>query len=57
MKNIRLNTEGLQEHEKQSMIKDQLDSLGAHDVFLSEGQSYVDINYIETTSAAETKAY
>jgi hypothetical protein len=57
MKNIRLDTEGLQEHEKQSMIKNHLDSLGAHDVFLSEGQSYVDINYIETTTSAEIKAH
>ncbi|MGB8455640.1 MAG: hypothetical protein WCD89_25390 [Anaerocolumna sp.] len=57
MKSVRLNTEGLQEHEKQSLIKSQLDSMDAHAVFLSEGQSYVDINYIDHPSVTEINTH
>lgn len=58
MKSIRLNIQGLQENEIQDKVKNQLEGLiGVHDVCLSEGQTYVDINYDEQTSDAEINSH
>jgi len=51
---IRINIEGLQQEETQDKVRDQLEGLiGVQDVYLSAGQTYVDINYDEQTSDVE----
>lgn len=54
MNSIRLNIEGLNENETQDRVRNQLEGIiGVRDVLLSEGQTYVDINYDDDTSVAE----
>jgi copper chaperone CopZ len=54
MDNIRFSIEGLQEVETQERVRNQLEGIvGIQNVFLSEGQNYVDINFDEQTSVAE----
>ncbi len=54
MNSIRISIEGLQENETQDRVRNQLEGvIGVQDVFLSEGQTYVDINYDEQTSVPE----
>lgn len=54
MNSIRLNIEGLEQPETQDRVKNQLEGIvGIQDVCLSEGQTYVDVNYDEQTSDVE----
>jgi cation transport ATPase len=54
MENVRLTIEGLQFNETQDRVKNQLEGIvGVRNVFLSEGQDYLEINYDEQTSAQE----
>ncbi|OPJ59643.1 heavy-metal-associated domain-containing protein [Clostridium oryzae] len=58
MNRIRLNIEGLQENETQDKVRKQLENLsGIQDVFLSKGQTYVDINYDDRTSIEEINSH
>lgn len=54
MNSIRLSIDGLQNNETQDRVRSQLEGvIGVKEVFLSEGQNYVDINYDDETSEAE----
>jgi len=54
MENVRLTIEGLQFNETQDRVKSQLEGIvGVRNVFLSEGQDYLEVNYDEQTSAQE----
>lgn len=54
MDSIRLIIEGLEQPETQDRVKNQLEGMiGIQEVCLSEGQTYVDVNYDEQTSAVE----
>jgi len=54
MENVRLTIEGLQFNETQDRVKNQLEGIvGVRNVFLSEGQDYLEVNYDEQTSAQE----
>lgn len=54
MENVRLTIEGLQFNETQDRVKSQLEGIiGVRNVFLSEGQVYLEVNYDEQTSAQE----
>ncbi|QHQ63219.1 hypothetical protein Ana3638_22600 [Anaerocolumna sedimenticola] len=54
MQSIRFNIDGLEENETQDKVRNQLEGVvGVHDVFLSKGQNYVDINFDEQTSVPE----
>jgi hypothetical protein len=56
--NVRMNIDGLEFNETQVKVRDQLEGMiGVQDVFLSEGQNYVDITYDEQTSAAEIDSH
>lgn len=52
--NVRLNIEGLEFEETQNRVKNQLEGIiGVHKVDMSAGQTYVDINHDEQTTAIE----
>ncbi|WMJ87089.1 hypothetical protein [Anaerocolumna sp. MB42-C2] len=54
MQSIRFNIDGLEENETQDKVRNQLEGVvGVHDIFLSKGQNYVDINFDEQTSIPE----
>ena len=54
MQSIRFNIDGLEENETQDRVRNQLEGIvGVHDVFLSKGQNYIDINFDEQTSVPE----
>jgi cation transport ATPase len=54
MKSVRLNIEGLEQNETQDRVKDQLEGIiGVHDVCVSEGQTYLSVNFDEQTSVQE----
>lgn len=54
MKSVRLNIEGLEQNETQDRVKDQLEGIiGVYDVCVSEGQTYLSVNYDEQTSVQE----
>jgi hypothetical protein len=51
---VRFNIDGLNENETQARVRDQLEGIvGVSEVFLSEGQNYVDVNYDDQTSVSE----
>lgn len=54
MKSVRINIEGLEQNETQDRVKDQLEGIiGVYDVCVSEGQTYLSVNYDEQTSVQE----
>ncbi len=54
MDSIRITIEGLEQPETQEKVKNQLEGIvGIQDVALSEGQTYLDVNYDDQTSVAE----
>jgi cation transport ATPase len=51
---IRLNIEGLEQNETQDRVKSQLESIiGVQNVYLSSGQTYLEVDYDEQTSDKE----
>jgi len=54
MNRIRFNIEGLEQPETMERVKNQLEGIiGVQGVSLSEGQTYVDVNYNDDTSHIE----
>lgn len=51
---IRLNIEGLEQNETQDRVKNQLESIiGVQNVYLSSGQTYLEVDYDDQTSDKE----
>lgn len=51
---IRLNIEGLEQNETQDRVKSQLESIiGVQNVYLSSGQTYLEVDYDDQTSDKE----
>lgn len=58
MKSVRLDIEGLNEKETQDKIKNQLEGIiGVQDIFLSAGQTYLNVNYDERTTEKEIHSH
>ncbi len=54
MNSIRLTIEGLEQNETQDRVKNQLDSIvGVQNIYLSSGQTYLDVDYDDQTSDKE----
>lgn len=54
MNSIRLSIEGLELNETQDRVKNQLDSIvGVQNIYLSSGQTYLDLDYDDQTSDKE----
>ncbi|PKM94399.1 MAG: hypothetical protein CVU84_10025 [Firmicutes bacterium HGW-Firmicutes-1] len=54
MQSIRLNIEGLEQKETQVKVINQLEGMrGVQDIYLSEDETFLDVNFDEETSDAE----